>query len=91
MSEHLLDSHITEKKWLPEMAVGMSYYFTKHFSVHADFTYLIEWIRGTNSMPNITVGWVSLGYITSRRYRSIVDSCFSDGTIKNVKILTNEH
>jgi len=61
-TENYLGGNLTEKEWVPEAAVGLSYHFNEHFSVHGDFSYLMGWVSGMNDMPDITVGWLGLSY-----------------------------
>ena len=61
-TENYLGGNVTEKAWVPEAAVGFSYHFNEHVSIHCDFAYLIGWESGLTNMPDITVGWLGASY-----------------------------
>lgn len=62
VTENYLGGNVTQKEWVPEAVAGIAYHFNEHVSIHGDFSYLMGWVSGLNSMPDITVGWLGVTY-----------------------------
>lgn len=61
-TEKGFDADFSQKEWVPEGALAVSYLATEHVEIESSFSYLMGQVSDLNGMPDITVVWLGLNY-----------------------------
>lgn len=61
-TEEGFSADFSQKEWVPEGALAVSYLASEHLEIESSFSYLMGQVSDLNGMPDITVVWLGGNY-----------------------------